>query len=1211
MQENTPHQVYQIIIDKLNTVRRNWRWLIFSERLLKLLSILAVALTVVLLTFQLPLNPILSSILLVVYIGFGVYITLRVLIIPLTRKLTDTKVAAFLETFYPSIENRILSSIQLGPTLDENRLGYAPEFIEQLILRTQDDIGTIESARIFQSEFRRIRVNSVFAIFGFALLILVNFMLPSSLNGFTRTIESIPIKPSDGFAASIENVSPGNIQIKRGEDITVTAKVSGHLDAPVAIYFQLTEIGETKSSEDSDTRVHDEIKGNVGDEGTQLPHDSDPDRWQSIQMNRNANETLYSATIEQIDRSIQYYVSTKDVTSTRFQITVSEEPIVKTFQLELTYPRYTQLPSQQLDSNVGDVEVLYGTEITFTGVSNKPLSEAHLIFQDSDPVNINVDFFTLEGKNMKGSFIAERASTYHIHIQDEHGMSNKVPLTYTLNVFKDEAPQVDIIEPGKDLVLDTDMIVKLKVDATDDYGLQNVQLVYRIQKDDFNPVKMTLKDVPRNTSPPLTTQFLTYAWDIAPIGLFPGETLSYYVQATDTDDVSGPNIGKSRTFTLRFPTLDELYDDIAAEQETEQQSLDELYDEQAEATNLVENILEKIRKFKDLSLTDEKLLKQVVESQQQIEEKANDLIGSMQQTTTDMEKNELFEPETIQKYQELQELMKEALTEEQQEILKKLGEALAKQELSQQESDLAQANFNQEQFQQQLERLKSLYEQLILQQKLEAAAKQAQQLAEQQKTLMDSIDTAVDENVEDMQDSEGFDKRTEDTSETALSDKSKMNDAAQKEDMIKKETDKLIDKLDSIGDELTDTAKSQENPAPQFQKVADEVKRLNQYAKEQQLPDNLQSTSLSLRNENRQQALETGREAEQTMTELAQGLDNALEFMQGSNSAMALAAMNAAVKSSLYYSHLHEKVIDQTGGLTISGLEEYVPSEIKRLQALAAKELSASQGISQIAENLWELGKQQMEVDPKIVWRLNASSDALGRAARALEDRQASLALPIQRTGLADINQAIADMLDAMAQMNQQMGAGGLQSMLEQLQQLAQSQEQLNDMAERLSQQMREQGRTPSLQQRLERIASQQQLIREATERLSELAEEASEILGSLKNVAEEMESVETKLKQGTLDQDVVDQQKRILTRMLDSLKSLEKRDVGRKRKAEVAKRPSTPVQDVPPLHPDLLNYVRKLEIAPNAKEFENIPSQYREQLRQYFKALSEKTVDE
>ena len=118
-------------------------------------------------------------------------------------------------------------------------------------------------------------------------------------------------------------------------------------------------------------------------------------------------------------------------------------------------------------------------------------------------------------------------------------------------------------------------------------------------------------------------------------------------------------------------------------------------------------------------------------------------------------------------------------------------------------------------------------------------------------------------------------------------------------------------------------------------------------------------------------------------------------------------------------------------------------------------------------------------------------------------------------------------------------------------------------------------------------------------------------MLGSLKDVAEEMGDVEKKLEQGTLNDQVIDQQDRILTRMLDSLKSLQKRDVGRQRKAQIAKKPAAPPQDVPPLHPELLEIVRKLETTPNAKELENIPFQYREQLRQYFKALSEITVGE
>ena len=214
---------------------------------------------------------------------------------------------------------------------------------------------------------------------------------------------------------------------------------------------------------------------------------------------------------------------------------------------------------------------------------------------------------------------------------------------------------------------------------------------------------------------------------------------------------------------------------------------------------------------------------------------------------------------------------------------------------------------------------------------------------------------------------------------------------------------------------------------------------------------------------------------------------------------------------------------------------------------------------------------------PEVVWHLNASNDALSRAARALEDRQPSLAIPIQKAALADLNQAIFELLDAMAQMNQQMDASGFENMMQQLQQLAESQDQLNQMAEQLSQQMREQGQTPGLEQMVQQLAAQQQLIREAAERLAERTEQMAEMLGSLEDVAQEMTEVEKSLQQGRLDQEVLDRQAQILTRMLDSLKSLQKRDVGKQRKAEVAQSPSAPAQEVPPLHPELLEIVRKI----------------------------------
>ena len=407
---------------------------------------------------------------------------------------------------------------------------------------------------------------------------------------------------------------------------------------------------------------------------------------------------------------------------------------------------------------------------------------------------------------------------------------------------------------------------------------------------------------------------------------------------------------------------------------------------------------------------------------------------------------------------------------------------------------------------------------------------------------------------------------------------------------------------------MGELAKNSENPPPQIERIADEILRLNQFTQEYKLPEMIDATSENLRSGQNSEALESGRSAQQTLTELAQGLDNALAFMEGANANETLTVMREAVESGLHLSHIHEDVITQTNDVLTSGqANAYIQSEILRLQKLAADELTTAEGINHLSSKLWELGNRQIEVPPEVVWHLNASNDALSRAARALEDRQPSLALPIQKAALADLNQAIFELLEAMGQMNQQMGADGFENMMQQLQQLAEGQDQLNQMAQRLNQQMREQGQTPGLQQMMQQLASQQQLIREATERLAERAEEMAQMLGSLEGVSQDMTEVEKALQQGRLDQEVLDRQAQILTRMLDSLKSLQKRDVGKQRKAEVAKNPSAPAEEIPPLHPELLEIVRKLEAAPNAKEFEDIPFQYREQLRRYFKALSQK----
>ena len=118
--------------------------------------------------------------------------------------------------------------------------------------------------------------------------------------------------------------------------------------------------------------------------------------------------------------------------------------------------------------------------------------------------------------------------------------------------------------------------------------------------------------------------------DVDSIGLFPEDVVSYHVEAIDADNVTGPNTGKSETHTLRFPSLDELYAEIESSQESELTGLEALFEEQTEAIGIVDELLDKIRKSQELTAKEEQLMQQVLETQRQIEQTAEELVENMQ-----------------------------------------------------------------------------------------------------------------------------------------------------------------------------------------------------------------------------------------------------------------------------------------------------------------------------------------------------------------------------------------------------------------------------------------------------------------------------------------------------------------------------------------------------------------------------------------------------
>jgi len=172
------------------------------------------------------------------------------------------------------------------------------------------------------------------------------------------------------------------------------------------------------------------------------------------------------------------------------------------------------------------------------------------------------------------------------------------------------------------------------------------------------------------------------------------------------------------------------------------------------------------------------------------------------------------------------------------------------------------------------------------------------------------------------------------------------------------------------------------------------------------------------------------------------------------------------------------------------------------------------------------------------------------------------------------------------------------------MQQLLQQQLSLKQELQR----MLERGRAGqwSMEERagMARLAAEQRKLEEVMKQIAEESRGARDALGKLDDIAGSMEEVARDLAEGNLDRDLVERQERILTRMLDSQRSMRERDYKKERS-------STTAGDVGALAPErwseevgdeeiLLRMIRR------AMQ-EKGPREYEELIREYFRALSEK----
>lgn len=267
-------------------------------------------------------------------------------------------------------------------------------------------------------------------------------------------------------------------------------------------------------------------------------------QWHMLPMSRETNGTYFSR-LKNVREAVQYQVAGDDAVSPQYNAKTFVPPEVVGFKAQVRYPDYTKTkPIEQSDPNLN---VLRASELTFKITCTEGVTRAQLRFANQTNLTLVRDAGNLWTATLK----ATTDLYYWIDLQDKAGHKGSNDKPFHLKVLPDQPPIVEISEPAMDVRADSTNKVSLKISASDDFGVENVKLVFQKLTSRSETRVCDLKKLnPKEAT--VDTEI-----DLAPLNLKEYDLVSYYAEASDNNTLDGPGVAKSAVYFIEYTTKGE------------------------------------------------------------------------------------------------------------------------------------------------------------------------------------------------------------------------------------------------------------------------------------------------------------------------------------------------------------------------------------------------------------------------------------------------------------------------------------------------------------------------------------------------------------------------------------------------------------------------------------------------------------------------------
>jgi hypothetical protein len=914
-----------------------------------------------------------------------------------------------------------------------------------------------------------------------------------------------------------------------------------------------------------DIRIGAAIVGQRFPEKAYVHHRLAGGNWQKTEVDLRAlpkaalaqgDSAQFGITLRQINRSFDFYVTAGRVETPIQSVDVVDRPRVTGIKLSIFYPDYTTLAPMVMDENNGSFSAVVGSRANIAIETNLPVERAQMVFEDSSRLAMSVD-----GKTASAPLLVDNSRSYHIELVDHLGEKNPDPIEYYITAVPDEYPSVEVVRPGFDVNLSDEMILPLMARIYDDFGFSSLVLKYTVvtqgQASEENVAVLHFSEKIE------TEGEIEFNWDLEPLNLFPGDYVIYHFEVADNDVISGPKVSESRKYVARLPSLEE----VIAQTETQGQErivrTEELIKSGRDLAQRLKKVARKLEaEIQSSNKTDwehKKELESIAQKNAELLDQVEQGAQQMEKSLKEMQKNSLLSRQVIEKLAEIQKLFEEVATPEMREAQEKLMEALKNMNREQLDKAMKDFELSQEELLERLERTLALLKRMQLEQKMDAMIRQAEELVKRQEAMNEKTEGAHTEELPSM-------SEDEQKLESALQD-------------LKAEVENFR--------ELMEQAKMAESQ--EAQKFADAVEQTD-------ADRDMQEMSQSMSGQQKSEAMKSGKQAHSKLTQMLGEMQKQQLALQSQSSDQIRQALRRAIDDANYLSKGEEELAKEAAAID--------PRSIV-LRDVARSQQDLKSSCAGLQATIGELGRQSPFIAGELQGLLNEALAHMDLSVEQLENKNGAAAMQSQRDAMSLLNKTSIRLMESLDQQNQCDKASNCNSGIAKLESLCNKQNRLNQQTQGMCNNPGAGGGQkagPQYRQGLERLAGEQGAIRKSVEQLAQEFGNSRQILGRLDDIAGEMKDVEEALASGEVGEQVAERQLRILSRMLEASRSLQRRDFSEERKAATAT--GQPVYIPPSLSDDILN--DRVQLEDRLRKFlgTGYPAQYEEQIKAYFRAL-------